>query len=448
MPEITSAIIDAVGGDPTARDSAASTRTRDARFAAATLAGLPAKEAAKAYLQIATTRNETFRFQGSATTAANVKHVSRYRMFTGQSPLAGIVLSLQDFSMPSAVESVETDGAPFTARGDIEIRGVCVVASWDGGASSKAVAGGATDTQADMALPSQFGFDMIPANEEIFIKIEREYAVGVLPTYINNLNLSVPGESMLRGATDAPSKIGVPGPMASGGGWATATTNFAPTVLGITVREVPSFGIIGASIEERLNDTGGDGTAGTGGYVARALAADPKVAYCNFARAGESAADNVASGMKRAALYKYFTDLVNAEGGNDFTDNRTIAQYIADMRTLNKRAKDAGVRRVYQLRLFPKTNSTNAWADLAGQTVRANSASMSFLDYRAQADAAALTDPNCDGIIDLTPAVESASEPGKWLVGMTTDGTHPTPAGHGALATLFRAELTKRGVIK
>lgn len=437
----------AKAGDSEARDNTASARLRNARFAAATLAGQAPKEASKAYLQVVTTRNETQRFLGSATTAANVKHVSRTRKYIGQADVLGFTLSSQDFAMPSAAESVETDGGPCTLRTDAEVGGVCVVGSY-GGAPSKALAAGATDDQSDMYLPAQFGLQIFKAGSAIYIKEEREYAVGAIPTYINNLvlNPAVPGESMLRGATDAPSKIGVPGTMASGGGWATATTLSSPIVLGVTAREIPSLGIIGASIEERLNDSGGDGTAGSGGYVARALAADPKIAYYNLARAGESAADNVASGMKRAAMYRYLTHVINAEGGNDFTDNRTIAQYIADMRTLNKRLKDAGVSKVYQLRLFPKTNSTSAWADLAGQTVRTNSASMSFLDFRAQADAAALTDPNCDGIIDLTPAVESQVETGKWLPGMTDDGTHPTPAAHGTIASLFRVELGKRGI--
>lgn len=439
----------AAGGDAAARENVAAARLRNSRFAAAVLSGASQREAATAYLQVATTRNETERFVGSATTAANVKHVSRTRMFVGQSDLLGISFSLRSFAMPSNSVSVETDGPAFTARVDLEVNGVCVPATFDGGATWKVIPAGATDVQTDVLLPAQFGLMTFSAGTVIWVKLEREYAVGVLPTYIQNVNLSpaIVGESMLRGATDAPSKIGVAGAMATGGGWAIATTLSAPVALGITAREIPAFGVVGASIEEGLNDVAGDGVSGTGGYIRRALSVDPKISYYNLARAGESAADNVASGMKRAAMYRYLSVVLNAEGGNDFTDNRTIAQYIADMRILNKRLKDAGVRKVYQLRLFPKTNSTNAWADLAGQTVRANSAGMSFLEFRALADAAVRDDPNCDGLIDLTESVESTVEPGKWLPDMTADGTHPSPTAHGPLAIACRAKLTALAVI-
>jgi hypothetical protein len=407
--------------------------------ATANLAVAPAPTPA-ASLRIATTNNEIDRAAGSAATSANLKQVCRKRKFIGSADASTLVISASSFLVPTP-STLETAGPAYVARADLEINGVCIAATWDGGATSKAIAAGASDVQSDPFTPAQFGLSAFPAGAQVWVKLEREYAVGALPTYQGLSAYSVPiaGESTLRAATGTASKIGTAGPMASGSGWASTAAHFGPVLLGIST--CPAFGIMGGSIEYCTNDPDGSGGEGTGGYLRRALMTGTKIAFMNMAKGSDSAYTFVAGFARRQAYFKYFTHALEGYGGNDFTDNKTAAQLVADKKTISAALKAAGVPKIYQIRLYPKSDSTDNWATLANQTVRTNSSGTGFLAFRAAVDAGMAADPNTTGMLDVTPAVESQAEPGKWQAATppkTPEGTHPETAAHGDMGVLSR----------
>jgi hypothetical protein len=413
-------------------------RNRQARARAAFIAkgGTPTPSPTPT-LRIATTNNEIDRVAGSAATSANLKQVCRKRKFIGSADASSLVISVSSFLVTSPSPTLETAGPAYIARADLEINGVCVPATWDGGATSKVIAAGASDIQADPFTPSQFGLTSFPAGAELWVKLEREYAVGDLPTYqgLSAYSMPIAGESTLRAATGTASKIGAAGAMVTGSGWASTAAHYGPVLLGVST--CPAIGIIGASIEYSTNDADGSGLEGTGGYLRRALMTGTKLAFMNMAKGSDGAYNFVAGFARRQAYFKYFTRALEAYGGNDFTDNRTAAQLIADKKTISAALKAAGVPKSYQIRLYPKSDGT--WDTLANQTVRTNIGGVGFVAYRTSVDAGMAGDPNTTGMLDVTPAVESQTEPGKWQVpGKTIDGTHPEPAAHGDMAVLVR----------
>jgi lysophospholipase L1-like esterase len=86
---------------------------------------------------------------------------------------------------------------------------------------------------------------------------------------------------------------------------------------------------------------------------------------------------------------------------------------------------------VYVQTNLPATTSTDAFATTANQTVVASEAQRLALNASMRAGGVA----NAWGVVDTARWAESATDPGKWLPGLTADGTHPNRAGSVTIAT-------------
>jgi lysophospholipase L1-like esterase len=141
------------------------------------------------------------------------------------------------------------------------------------------------------------------------------------------------------------------------------------------------------------------------------------------------------------ALLKYASNVICELGTNDINTSRTLAQIQSDLQTIWQAAKAAGVRRVAQTLIIPRTTSTDSWATAANQTPVSGFATGSTRDQLNAWIKAQVGQGLLDGYIDPNPQVEDQANLGKWQTNgtasfATTDGTHPTAAFQASMATV------------
>lgn len=395
-------------------------------------------------LQVVTNFNTPDFLATGTTSSTNNRQVIRLTRYAGGDILADLQMSLSAFHLTSG----ETDAAAYTARASFEIGDILVPCSW-GGSDTVDIASGAVDIRSDPLQPSAFGLDYIPDQEEIFIKLERTYAIGVSPSYWFSGTIDTPEKNfMVRGASSLETQVNTPGPLlVSAGGWSSRVSSyFAPTaILGRFRKGSVGAVIVGASLEKGANDSPGDGTGSTGGYIARGFSTDRYRAYIDLAVGGQTAANYLATRAKRQEFEKYGDIALSGFGGNDFSGGGSASSAVENIRSVNSILKANGAK-VAQIRMAPKSDSTDGWASVDGsnQTVRSG-----FIAFRDAVDAAALLDASSgliDMTIDCTAAIETGPNTGLWkgtgvASAVTIDGTHPSSLRHGDMAVLLAPQI-------
>lgn len=134
------------------------------------------------------------------------------------------------------------------------------------------------------------------------------------------------------------------------------------------------------------------------------------------------------------------THAVALIGTNDLGDGRTFAQVQADLAWLYQSLADRGVQ-VYGATLLPRTTSTDSWATTANQSAYSAAYAAGSGSARGQLNAWIRGGAGglLAGYVETADAVETARDSGLWKVNgsanyYTADGTHPTTAGHTAMA--------------
>ncbi|WP_143102921.1 hypothetical protein [Rhizobium sp. NFR07] len=283
--------------------------------------------AAAGALQAVSMRGDIGRTVGPARTASNNVQVCRTRDYISDDAAisGGLVLY---FSAKRVGAGVEVDGDAHALRADIEINGVCVAVTFDGGATSKAISNGAVLVPCDPVPPSAFGLAKFEAGTLFWRKVERTFAVGGAPVYWRTQGNTpgIAGENAFSGAAGtAVSKIGVAGAMTTAGSWTALTAFWGPDlVAGVPDGPMRAVYTYGASLEEGQKDNGGDGASGAGGYIRRGLAnvGGKKVAGVNVGMGGERADQFVSTSAYRRQLSAFCNIGLNGYGGNDFSSNR------------------------------------------------------------------------------------------------------------------------------
>ena len=128
-----------------------------------------------------------------------------------------------------------------------------------------------------------------------------------------------------------------------------------------------------------------------------------------------------------------------------------------------QQVRDAGVTTVIQTTPPPTASTTDAWATEENQTpmyVTTRTEWLAWLRDDAPIISGEAVAPGAAGsgviraghedhpltaIADVAPAVESATSPGKWKVGMVADGVHPSAGGDAALGAHLLSELHRLG---
>lgn len=215
------------------------------------------------------------------------------------------------------------------------------------------------------------------------------------------------------------------------------------------------WGILGDSIASGSGDS-------DGGYPQRALAGN--YAFQKVGFPGEPLVWNASQGKVRQRRVSLLTaaGITHAffeYGVNSIGDVNLHANSVASWRTL----WNGGIL-VYQPTITPQTNSTDAWATTANQTLIKTTAQEAarvtfntWLRDGAPIDAAdAPQAPGTSGAgiiragqaghplagwVDVASLAETALNSGLWKLGYTSDGTHPNATGAQALSAALLSIL-------
>lgn len=207
------------------------------------------------------------------------------------------------------------------------------------------------------------------------------------------------------------------------GGTITSNVNFTVTpqaIIGQT-RRVSVF-MVGDSRCIGVNDDFTDNTNGDTGEFARTLG--PEFAYINAGIAGDSPSTFLTSPTKRLQLASYCSHVVSNYGINQLTAGGAASVVQSTLLVLWGRLRN-DKDGLFHSTLPPVTTSTDGWATLANQTTVASNAARQTVNTFIRT-----TPDNLDAFFEHAAAVEAASAPGKWEVGMTTEGTHESEAAY------------------
>jgi lysophospholipase L1-like esterase len=237
---------------------------------------------------------------------------------------------------------------------------------------------------------------------------------------------------------------------------------------GLTVASTVSALVCGDSITEGGNDTSGTPK----GFASRALLA-AGLPYTNAGKWAEQAGGLYSGGSTTALFNARFhpqmlsaaTHVLCEQGRNDVNNVNTVASLMAIYLGLWGALGAYGAK-VYQTTITPSSDTTDAYATLAGQTVRTAQSQDTkrttlndwFRDgapMLAGVAAPGTTDPAAKragaaghpltGYIEVADTVESARNSGKWAVdagALTADGTHPNTTGHNRMMVPVQAWAT------
>jgi len=289
----------------------------------------------------------------------------------------------------------------------------------------------------------------VPGDTDFFSYQEQESPTG--GAVLRGKGVASPvitGEGCYVGATTATSKLGVSGALSTTGGWTNRNERLPMWLIGYTNAGQVAVILSGDSIMTSSNDNGGDGINGAGGFAPRALAsiAGHVVPWGRISCGGERAQQLAGSGGAiRRALLQYegarvATHFLCNYGTNDLGGARTPTQIQADLRTIWTAADTAGLN-VTQMLIIPRT--TGAWtlADGSDQTYNSGFGVGGTRDTVNSNTIADVGTNGLDAYIDLhSDILTNVNDVRKWDANgtaayATSDGTHPSPIKHGAMAT-------------
>lgn len=414
-----------------------------------TLSATP-EPVAKLY-QVVGSRGEIMTSEASARTASNNVHFARTRHYIGTAAVSELKLVFQGYWVDTTGEKDAASG--YTIRCNVEYNGLSKRVYFDGGQRDGYVTAGAAFYASDAMLASEFGLESFPAGAELWIRAERQYAVGGLPMFHQTTayETAITGERyVFGGAGLTTSQLDSTGLVVAGsGGWSAVTHVWLPLcIIGKPVSKMISVGIVGASIENGVGGPSGDGLNGGGGYMRLALGnvGGAKLARISLAKSGETAKLFVTSNLKRATALAFVSHAIAGYGGNDYSTGETWANTLPRIRQTWAVLKQAGVEHVSQVSLSPKTDSTDGWITAANQTPRwgYEVGGEWFGTGNDVLEASVASDANLDRFIELAPAQVDAVATDRWKAPpkATDDGTHPRTEIHQSMATLTATHIS------
>lgn len=389
-------------------------------------------------LRVVTTRGEVEAdLLGTGLTASNNAQAFRLRVFAGAGGIKAntVRLAVPNFAVTAA--GTETNAPTYKIGGHVEWGGVAYPFAFGGGLLGDVPAGAAEYVSDILTHPE------IAEGVAGWVYIYREYPVGGSHVYVfgQAVNPAIAGESSLNGAAGTvPNRIGVAGAQTASNGYTNIATAINPpfALIGEQITKDRAFVIVGASLEKYQNDTWGDGANGAGGYTRRGLnpAAGKKYAYISLARAAEASTQFLNGNAKRKVWYKYANTGFNGYGGNDFSFNSPVATTINNLATIKADMAAAGIEDFIYSRMSAKTDSTDSWTTVAGQTIRTR-AGLTLVAYRDQVDAAVQSQGY--RLFNGSPSYEDAANPGVFQQDTppttpfyaAVDGTHWPTRVHG-----------------
>lgn len=407
-----------------------------------------------AALQIAGSRGEINAIEGGAIVSTNQKQVGRSRNYIGTKDLSELMVGFNGFYVDAATSGNGQTCAELNASNEyvlrlaLEINGVTVRMTFDNGALEKTVVPGDLLVLTDPIFPAAFGLSTFPAQQEIWIRAEREIAVGNKAMFHQTAsnNPTITGESYFVGATSATSQLTATGALVTTGGWTQQAHVWLPyAVIGRPTAKMMAVATFGASIENGVNDGQGDGLNGAGGYMRRSLANvnGKKIARIHLAKSGETVKSWVNNSAKRRHMLQYINHVLSGHGGNDYSTGETLANTQTRWAQAWALMKATGAF-VEHYALSPKTDSTDAWATLANQTPRTGYAVGGAWRDAGNAWCLSQVGSLINAFVNLGDVQTDPTARDKWRVDLgvpTTDGTHPAGVIAAAMATANQAHI-------
>lgn len=181
--------------------------------------------------------------------------------------------------------------------------------------------------------------------------------------------------------------------------------------------------LVGDSIASGQGETPNDR-----GFLIRAI--NDTVGHLRVSKPSARTSDFLESVRKnRMQLASYCNNAIIQLGVNDVKFDVKLEVIKANLLDIWTELALNGVA-VFQTTITPVTTSTDSWATTKNQSVTAQESVRIALNDWIRSCPAPLS-----GYFDVADEVETARNSGIWIVGYTTDGTHPIAAGHAAMAT-------------
>lgn len=189
------------------------------------------------------------------------------------------------------------------------------------------------------------------------------------------------------------------------------------------------LGAVGDSITNGTGDTGGTGYS----WLTRATAGN--IPLFRYTKGGVLAAGTVATPFYSMPMLAGCSHVVVMLGSNDLMGSKSFAQITSDLSYLYRAAAAQGPK-IVGVTLPPRTDSTDAWATTANQTIVGTDYLGGAGSVRSQVNAWVRAGAGglLRGYIEFADAVETARDSGVWKAGLASDGIHPNAAGHAAVA--------------
>lgn len=264
----------------------------------------------------------------------------------------------------------------------------------------------------------------IPNGAMFWLRTWKANTAGMLGADTNPHVLTGFGEATQTGAT-------VPNVVMGGAISSNATYLSTPSAI-LAMTKKPSLLLVGDSRVVGLKDLPATSRTGDSGEFARALGGS--FGYICCAMSGESAQGFWGQGAVRRSLKQYTSHVICNYGINDLNSG---GFNLAQMQTVYGNiwaTLGAPAFPVYQATLPPMTTSTDSWATVANQTsLGAWEATRVATNnwIRTQGDI------KLAGILDITLALESSKDSGKWMPGYVgpADGVHENATGAYAIVS-------------
>lgn len=403
--------------------------------------------------QVVGSRGEMSLFESSATVSGDEKRIYRYRFYIGNSDCTE--LQIMHAGWLVGQNTGEANASNDCRVSDtLEINGTVVRVQYS--SSNDGDLNPGSNLISDVVTPSQFGLSVFPAGMEIWGKTEMEVAIGevLLQSRQNAFANVASGEGCVRAGTGATTQLDTAGPLTTGGGWATADEAYLPlAILGKPTSSMMAVATMGASIVYGVDDGSGDGVQPSGGgFMRRAINhvdGAIKIASVSLARPSEEANTLAGSMTNRLTVMQYINHVILSQGGNDYTQGKTVNGTITNVRSIRSQIKTANSSaHITELYLFPKTDSTDGWTTQGNQTPRTD-----FETGGTWRDAFNDTLVSDVGVNDLDAAfnftagvVTDTTNLDRWRTDIqsTTDGTHPSSSAHDDMAVDFGEHLSAR----
>lgn len=384
-------------------------------------------------VQLVATRGECNLLRAQANGANKVRITGRARAKTGAEYATHIALSLQNFYVHTDRTELNTGNA-VAVRCHIEIPGApnpVVIASFNS-SQTGTMPDGSTDFPTDLIPASSFGLTYINPETECFYVVE--YTVNLNEYYPVSVAPQDAGESAYYSNASV-SAIGVAGDLPNlGGGAVTTAMPMAAGVIGKFIKPHRAAILFCDSLGFGFKDgivngnIGGAGGAVYGGMYARGCY-NSGTPYARQARSGTTAQQAAANYVKQSGIWKYANVFICNLGTND-GGGSTAAATLAWLNTIWAAAKAAGIPNIWQSLILNRCSaSTDSWATVANQTVRAGyETGGTFKDPLNAAIVAAVGNGVLTGFVDMNIAIKDIVSQDKIIApGGTDDGVHFLP---------------------